>query len=49
MPINNCIIDKHVSVPAGEVIGYDLELDRKRFDVSENGIVVISKDHVFSS
>jgi len=47
--INNCIIDKHVSVPDGEVIGYDPEDDRKRFHVSEKGIVVISKSHTFSS
>lgn len=46
--INNCIIDKHVRVPDGEVIGYDTEADKKRFQVSENGIVVIAKDHVFT-
>ena len=41
--IKNTIIDKFVSVPANNVIGYDLEEDRKRFDVSDGGIVVIPK------
>ena len=41
--IRRAIIDKHVKIPAGTEIGYDLEEDRKRFTVSEEGIVVISK------
>lgn len=41
--IKNTIIDKFVSVPANNVIGYDIEEDRKRFDVSDCGIVVIPK------
>ena len=41
--IRRAIIDKNVSIPDGEVIGYDLEQDRKRFHVTESGIVVIPK------
>jgi glucose-1-phosphate adenylyltransferase len=41
--IRRAIIDKHVEVPAGTVIGYDAEADRKRFHVTESGIVVIPK------
>ncbi len=45
--IKNTIIDKHVKIPANTVIGYDLDEDRKRFDVSEGGIVVIPKFTAF--
>ncbi len=41
--VRRAIIDKDVRVPEGERIGYDLEKDRKRFYVSEGGIVVIPK------
>ena len=41
--IRNTIIDKFVSVPANTVIGYDREDDRRKFDVSDRGIVVIPK------
>ena len=41
--IRRAIIDKHVDIPAGTSIGYDLEEDRKRFHVTETGIVVIPK------
>lgn len=41
--IRRAIIDKHVKIPAGTVIGYDLEEDRKRFTVTAEGIVVIPK------
>jgi glucose-1-phosphate adenylyltransferase len=41
--IRRCIIDKHVDVPAGTVIGHDPEEDRKRFQVTESGLVVIPK------
>ena len=43
-----CIIDKHVIIPPGERIGFDPELDRKRFAVTENGIVVIGKHQKIS-
>lgn len=41
--IKRTIIDKDVEIAAGTVIGEDLELDRQRFHVSEEGIVVIAK------
>lgn len=42
-------MDKHVRIPAGECIGYDLERDRKRFKVSENGIVVVPGYYKFTA
>lgn len=41
--IRRAIIDKDVEIPAGTEIGYDVEADKKRWFVSENGIVVIPK------
>ncbi len=41
--IRRAIIDKNVYIPEGETIGYDLERDRKRFFVTESGLVVIPK------
>lgn len=41
--IKRAIIDKDVNIPQGMVIGYDLEEDRKRFFVSDSGIVVVAK------
>jgi glucose-1-phosphate adenylyltransferase len=41
--IRRTIIDKNVEIPPDTVIGYDLEEDRKRFTVTDNGIVVVSK------
>ncbi len=45
--LNKCIVDKHVVIPDGEVIGYDLTEDRKRFTVTEEGIVVIPQGYRF--
>ena len=42
--IRRAIIDKNVKIPPDTVIGYDLEEDRKRFFVSDSGIVVIPKE-----
>jgi glucose-1-phosphate adenylyltransferase len=41
--IKRAIIDKDVNIPQGMVIGYDLDEDRKRFFVSDSGIVVVAK------
>jgi glucose-1-phosphate adenylyltransferase len=41
--IKKAIIDKDVAIPQGMVIGYDLEEDKKRFYVTDSGIVVVAK------
>lgn len=45
--LSKCIIDKDVEIPDGETIGLDPEKDRKRFTVTDSGIVVIPKGYVF--
>ncbi|MFC1667352.1 glucose-1-phosphate adenylyltransferase [Candidatus Omnitrophota bacterium] len=44
--IRRTIIDKDVKVPQKMQIGFDLEKDKKRFKVTESGIVVIPKGAV---
>ncbi|HEX9731008.1 MAG TPA: glucose-1-phosphate adenylyltransferase [Thermoanaerobaculia bacterium] len=44
--VRRAVIDKNVRVPAGEKIGVDLARDRKRFTVSDDGVVVIGKGRV---
>jgi glucose-1-phosphate adenylyltransferase len=39
--IRNAIIDRHVSLPERSEIGYDAEADRRRFHVTESGVVVV--------
>jgi glucose-1-phosphate adenylyltransferase len=39
--IRRAILDKNVKIPEGEEVGYDLEADRKKYFVTESGIVVI--------
>lgn len=39
--IRRAIIDRHVSLPERTEIGYDLEADRRRFHVTQSGIVVV--------
>ncbi|MFH1269892.1 MAG: glucose-1-phosphate adenylyltransferase, partial [Candidatus Omnitrophota bacterium] len=41
--IKKAIIDKDVDIPQGIVIGYDSEEDKKRFHLTETGIVVVAK------
>ncbi len=45
--LRNCIIDKNVTIPALSKIGVDLEIDSKRFTVSDKGIVVVPEGYVF--
>jgi glucose-1-phosphate adenylyltransferase len=46
--IRKAIIDKGVRIPPKTMIGYDLEHDKKRFTVTDSGIVVIPKGTVIS-
>jgi glucose-1-phosphate adenylyltransferase len=39
--VRRAILDKNVKVPEGAQIGYNREADRKRYFVTESGIVVI--------
>ncbi len=44
--VRRAIIDKGVKVPQHGRIGYDLEDDRKRFHVTDSGVVVVGKGAV---
>lgn len=44
--INKCILDKNVVVPPGARLGFDHEIDRQRFTVSDRGVVVVPKGYV---
>ena len=46
--IRRTIMDKNVVVPEGYEIGFDLDNDRKKFTVTETGIVVIEKNAVLT-
>ncbi len=41
--IRRAIIDKDVNIPPGTVIGYNREDDKRRFFVSDSGVVVVAK------
>ncbi len=45
--IRKAIIDKDVEIPPKVRIGFDLEKDKKRFFVTENGVVVVPKKTKF--
>jgi glucose-1-phosphate adenylyltransferase len=42
--IRRAIIDRDVLIPRGALIGYDIEEDRRRHTVTENGIVVVTTE-----
>ena len=42
--IERAIIDKGAVIPSGMTIGKDLELDRKRFHVTDEGIVLVTAE-----
>jgi glucose-1-phosphate adenylyltransferase len=42
--IRKAIIDRHVSLPEGTVIGYDDEADRKKYQVTDEGVVVVVRE-----
>jgi glucose-1-phosphate adenylyltransferase len=39
--IRRAIIDRHVNLPEHTEIGYDAEADKRRFHVTESGIVIV--------
>ncbi|MCU0696359.1 MAG: glucose-1-phosphate adenylyltransferase, partial [Myxococcaceae bacterium] len=41
--VRRAIIDKNVTIPPGTKIGLDPEEDKKRFALTESGLVVIPK------
>jgi len=45
--IRRTIMDKNVIIPEGTEIGFDPEDDKKKFKVTDTGIVVIPKNYVF--
>lgn len=47
--LHRCIVDKHVTVPPGMKIGFDAEADKKLFNVTPEGIVVIAKNRVITA
>jgi glucose-1-phosphate adenylyltransferase len=44
--IKRAILDKNVYVHPGAKVGVDLELDKERYTVSHDGVVVIGKGDV---
>jgi glucose-1-phosphate adenylyltransferase len=47
--IRKAIIDKNVTVPEGYEIGFDPAKDRKKFTITDSGIVVIAKNQVLQA
>ncbi|MCC7365416.1 MAG: glucose-1-phosphate adenylyltransferase [Dehalococcoidia bacterium] len=46
--VRNAIIDKNVVIPPGMHIGVDRESDRRRFHVTDSGLVVIGKNDIIA-
>jgi glucose-1-phosphate adenylyltransferase len=42
--IRRAIIDRDVFIPRGALIGYNEEEDRRRHTISDNGVVIVTKD-----
>jgi glucose-1-phosphate adenylyltransferase len=42
--VRNAIIDRHVTLAERTEIGYDLEADRKKYNVTEGGVVVVVRE-----
>jgi glucose-1-phosphate adenylyltransferase len=42
--LRRVVMDKHCRVPEGMSIGFDVEADRRRFHVSENGITLVTPE-----
>ena len=41
--LTKVILDKNVEIAPGTIIGQNIDEDRKKFTVSEDGVVVIAK------
>jgi glucose-1-phosphate adenylyltransferase len=41
--LRRTIVDKHVEIPPGMRIGFDLEADRQRFIISDGGLVAVRR------
>lgn len=44
--LRNVIVDRHNLIEANSIIGYDLDADRARYEVTPAGVVVIPKGRV---
>jgi glucose-1-phosphate adenylyltransferase len=42
--LNRVVVDTDARIPEGVEIGFDVELDRKRFYVSEKGITLVTAE-----
>ena len=42
--VRRAIVDRDVTIPRGALIGYDAEEDHRRHTVSEQGVVVVTRD-----
>jgi glucose-1-phosphate adenylyltransferase len=47
--IKGAIIDSGVHIPDGAIIGYDLDIDREYYTVTDAGRVVVTSTTVFSA
>jgi glucose-1-phosphate adenylyltransferase len=45
--LRRVIVDKYVHIPPGVEIGYNLEEDRRRFSMTDSGVVVIPRNACF--
>ena len=43
--VRRAIIDRHVHLPEGTIIGYDAEADQQRYFVTDTGITVVTRDY----
>ena len=41
--LKRVIVDRYNTIEAGDCIGYDAEADRRRFRVTDSGIVVVPR------
>jgi glucose-1-phosphate adenylyltransferase len=42
--LRRVVLDKHCRIPEAMTIGYDIEADRQRFHVSENGVTLVTPE-----